>query len=311
MVAALLITYALLSLFGGVVLTESALHVPRLPVTRRNEFQIIVNPWSDMGVTDASVSAPDGVSLKGWYVRPRSWNGDSVILLHGMGDNRQGAMGYAPMFLRAGYAVLLPDSRAHGESGGAIATYGLLESTDLQRWSAWIQDQTSTHNSRVSCMYLFGESMGAAIALQASERVSHVCAVVAEAPFSSLREIAFERISQNLGLSPGVTHVIARPLVSFAFFYARVRYGLGLDDVSPEKDLARSRVPALLIAGLRDTNIPIRHSERILARCGAGCELWRVAGAEHTGAVSVNPRDFESRVTGWFEQHLTAPVRAQ
>ena len=79
------------------------------------------------------------------------------------------------MFLKEGYRILLPDSRAHGDSGGAIATYGLLERDDIHRWADWARQQPHT-----GCVYLFGESMGAAIALQATAADPNLCAVVVE-----------------------------------------------------------------------------------------------------------------------------------
>jgi hypothetical protein len=45
------------------------------------------------------------------------------------------------MFLAHGYIVLAPDSRAHGESGGDIATYGLLEWDDAHRWVSWLMEE--------------------------------------------------------------------------------------------------------------------------------------------------------------------------
>ena len=36
-------------------------------------------------------------------------------------------VGYAELLLAHGFTVLLPDARAHGASGGSLATYGLLE----------------------------------------------------------------------------------------------------------------------------------------------------------------------------------------
>jgi uncharacterized protein len=49
-------------------------------------------------------------------------NGKAVILLHGISANRMGVAGYGEMFLQKGYRILLPDSRAHGESEGNPAT---------------------------------------------------------------------------------------------------------------------------------------------------------------------------------------------
>ena len=298
LVAAIAMLYLILSVAGGAVLLEGALRVPRRPVAQRSVLEATVSPWASR-VEDATVAASDGAALKGWFVQPRAWNGETVLLLHGVGDNRQGVMHYAPMFLRSGYAVLLPDSRAHGDSDGDHATYGLLELDDVHRWLHWVKNRESGASG---CLYLLGESMGAGIALQAAEE-SEVCAVVAEAPFASFREIGYERIAQGLGTSVEFSHVAALPMVNAAFIYARLRYGLKFDEASPERRLAASHVPALLIAGLEDRNIPPRHAKKILKQADAQCELWLVPGAGHTTAASTAPVEFERRVLAWFAAH--------
>ena len=78
---------------------------------------------------DVDVVANDKVQLKAWWLRPAKANGNCVIVLHGIADSRSSSVGFAPMFLRQGYAVLVPDSRAHGNSGEFV-TYGLLEKYD-------------------------------------------------------------------------------------------------------------------------------------------------------------------------------------
>src|SRR3984893_5741378 len=104
---------------------------------------------------DVSVTANDGSHLQGWFARPAKANGDSVILLHGVGENRQGMMGFAELFLSNGFAVLVPDSRAHGESGGDFPTYGLKESDDVHDWFDWLVMQ-----QQPKCVFWMGESMG-------------------------------------------------------------------------------------------------------------------------------------------------------
>jgi uncharacterized protein len=295
--------YLLLSAVGGGMLMESALHPPHRPLAQQSGLALA--QWASGGIANVDIEGADSAQLKGWYARPAAWNGDSVILLHGVGDNREGVMSYAAMFLRSGYAVLLPDSRAQGESGGQIGTYGLLESGDVQRWSGWIANRANRtrRDAHAPCTYLFGESMGAAIALESTAIQPEVCAVVAEAPFSSFREIGYERIAQGLGSSIGFSHIAALPMVNFAFLYARLRFGLDFDRASPERKLAASHVPALLIAGLDDRNIPARHSIQIARLAGGQTQLWLVAGAGHTSASSVDSTAYERRVIGWLATH--------
>ena len=72
-----------------------------------------------------------------------------------------GAPGYAELFMVHGFSILMPDARAHGASGGQLATYGLLESDDIRRWFDWLQQ-----NQHPGCIFGFAESMGAAQILQ-------------------------------------------------------------------------------------------------------------------------------------------------
>src|SRR5579864_8742317 len=97
-------------------------------------------------------------------------------------------LAYARLMLAHGYSVLLPDARAHGESGGRIATYGLLEADDIHRWISWLEDQ---HHP--ICAYGFGESYGAALLLQSLAVEHRFCAVVAESSFSKFSVVAPER----------------------------------------------------------------------------------------------------------------------
>ena len=248
-------------------------------------------------LADVDIEAGDHVSLRAWLIQPQRGNGNAVILLHGLGDNRLGMTGYAQLLLAHGYAVLMPDSRAHGESGGDLATYGVIERDDIRRWFEWL-DQTA----HPTCIYGLGESMGAAQLLQSLAVEPHFCAVVAESSFSSFREIAYDRMGQRFGTGPWLGRTILRPVVEIALLIARVEYHVDLTQASPEDAVARTHVPGLLIHGVEDSNIPLRHSLRLVAH-HPELSLWQVPGADHCGAMSVVPQEFEQWVVSWFGVH--------
>ena len=204
-------------------------------------------------------------------------------------------VGYARLFLSQGYAVLLPDARAHGSSEGPIATYGIIERNDIHQWVDFLKAQTHPH-----CVFGFGESMGAAQLLQSLQAKPSFCAVVAESSFSDFREIAYDRMGQPFHAGPWVGRTVLRPMVEVALLRARWKNHLRMEDASPEDAVAGSRIPVLLIHGQIDSNIPLRHSRAIRART-PNTELWEVAGAEHCGAISADPQKFEQRVLGFFQ----------
>jgi dipeptidyl aminopeptidase/acylaminoacyl peptidase len=281
-------------MIAGILVADGTLHPARRPLTDEDATAMRNMARSlDSDLLDTSITASDGVTLQAWLLHPYQANNNSVLLLHGLSDNRIGMTGYAQFLLAHGYTVLMPDARAHGTSGGALATYGLLERRDIHQWVDFLE-QDHPH-----CIFALGESMGAAELLQSLDTHPHFCAVAAESSFANFREIAYDRMGQPFHLGPWVGRTILRPLVDVAFLRARWKYHLNMQQVSPEDSVAAATTPVLLIHGQGDSNIPVRHSRRIHVR-NPSAQLWEAPGADHCGALSVAPQEFEQRLLSWF-----------
>jgi len=248
----------------------------------------------DSELENVSIATTDSTTLNAWMILPRTANGDAVILLHGQGDNRIGMTGYAQLLLAHGFTVLLPDARAHGSSGGELATYGLLERNDIHQWFDFLAVHDHPH-----CIFGLGESMGAAELLQSLSVEPRFCAVAAESSFSTFREIAYDRMGQPFHLGPWFGRTLFRPVVEFAFLYVRLKRGLDMQQVTPEDSVAASQVPVFLIHGQIDSNIPIRHAHQIQSR-NRKTVLWEVPTADHCGAISEAPKEFKQHLLTWF-----------
>src|ERR1700722_18236501 len=112
--------------------------------------------------------------MRAWTIQPHHANGDAVILLHGLADNRVGMTGYAQLFLARGFTVLLPGARAHGSNGGGLATYGPLERNDIQQWFDFLLAQDHPR-----CIFGFGEPMGTTEPPQSHAVEPNFCAMTA------------------------------------------------------------------------------------------------------------------------------------
>ena len=283
-------------------LIDWALHPTRVALTPADQTRAAALANSSRATLhEAAITASDGAILRAWYFRPTQANGDAVILLHGQADNRAGMLGVADMLLRHGYSVLLPDARAQGMSGGAIATYGVEEADDIRRWFDWLVQAQAQH-----CINALGESMGAAELLNSLKTERGFCAVAAESSFASFREASYDRIGEWAHTGPWLGRTFLRPLVDFGFLYARRKYSVNLGQADPARAVRSSRVPVLLIHGLLDNNIPPHNSERILAASkgrNPNIVLWEPPDAGHCGAMGAEPGEFERRVVGWFESH--------
>jgi fermentation-respiration switch protein FrsA (DUF1100 family) len=245
---------------------------------------------------DVSIVTGDKANLHAWWLTPTKSNGNCVIVLHGIADSRAGSLGFAPMFLDAGYSVLLPDSRAHGASEGRFVTYGLLEKYDVIAWTKWMK--------QAGCHHLFGlgESLGASILIQATAVAPAFTAIVAESPYADLREIAEYRVRRMTRMPGFISIPIAKAVVSSAVIYARWIDGLDLRQVSPVTAIAHASTPILLIHGLSDDRTPAWNSQK-LASANPRDPLWLVPDAGHTGATAAEPEEFRRRVLSWFAEH--------
>lgn len=274
------------AVFGaGSFAAENAIHPPR------RKIALACPCFSHMSCRPVAIAASDGVELRAWYYNSDRPNGKVVILLHGIGADRQDMVSLGYLFLRNGYSVLEPDLRGHGESGG-VATYGVLEADDVHRWVDWMEKNTGSKQ-----IYGFGASLGAAILLQSLETETRFQSVIAESPFYDFVTVADERIARIL---PEGTKWVAGPFVASGITWARWRRGFDLRKASPAEGLRRSRTPVLIIHGAEDNKTSPENSERLARIGGPNVVLWIVPGSHHADAWATVKNEFESRVLGWF-----------
>lgn len=233
----------------------------------------IVHPWRRPLVSEPALPheaitiRSDGLALRGWLFRTTKARRGLIVYLHGVSDNRRGAQGIAARFGPKGYDVLAYDSRAHGQSEGAVCTYGFHEKRDVRAALDALHAEDAI---------LFGSSMGAAVALQAAAEEPRVRGVIAQSPFCDLRTIIADRAPWFASAAD----------VAGALALAEQRAGFRIADVSPQAAASQIRVPVLLIHGANDRETPPQHSEAIHAALAGPRKLLIVPRAGHNDALA-------------------------
>ncbi len=292
---ALLLLPTLLSIPAGYWMASGSLH----PVRRHLTAQMVTQAETVFREAraikkDLDVTAPDGTILRGWLVRPGPGESgdrnplDWVILFHGIADNRMGVLDHAAFLLRAGYGVVLVDSRAHGESGGTMTTLGWKERDDVR---AIISALESRENVR--CVFALGVSMGAVIALQSAAADARIDGVIAEAPFSSLREASYDYASFHS--NPWLARIPLRPGVEVGLWTIERESGFNADDISPELAVAARVFPVFLIGDGDDETLPVRHVKMVYGSSKGPRRIWIVPHAHHASGIGTAPGEYESR----------------
>lgn len=290
----LLVVPPIIAAIAGWIVAPWFLH----PVRRALTADIVHNAdaaFAQIHATreDFSVHAQDGAQLRGWKVRGARPNGDWVLLFHGVADNRIGVLDHALVLLSAGYNVTMMDARVHGDSGGAMATYGWIERHDTQSIVDALEAEEHPRH-----LFAPGESMGAGIALQSAAIEPRIEAVVAEAPFANLREASYDYA--GLRRSPRLGKTLFAPFTWTMIFRAEQVANLPAADVSPMKAVATRAFPVLLICDGNDVALPCRHTKMIFDAAIGRKEMWVVPDAYHTAALGYQPAEFRRRVLAFF-----------
>jgi alpha-beta hydrolase superfamily lysophospholipase len=286
----------LLAGVAGLVLAPTVLHPLRRKLTAEQVRQAN-EMFARVGAVreEFTVRTTDGVVLRGWKVRAARANGNWVLLLHGRSHNRLVMLLHAEFLLTAGYSVVMMDARAHGESGGAMATYGYLEKGDATA----IVDALES-SEKVKHLFALGESMGAAVSLQSAAVAPRIEAVVAEGAFRNLREVTYDYAGLQESELLGKT--VLRPAADVSRMIAERQGGFSFEEVSPEKAVTARGFPVLLICGLSDRKIPCRHSEEIFRAAAGRKEIWRVPDTGHEQALKTHRAEFSKRVLKFFAE---------
>ncbi len=243
------------------------------------------------GFEEVRLTTEDGVALSGWWL-PRPGTERVVIGLAGHRSSKTDLLGIGSYLWRSGNNVLLFDWRSRGQSDIAEHSLAYYELRDAEAAVAYTLSRVP--NARLG---VIGYSMGASVAILLMAKTPQIRAVVADSPFTGIREVVAAGV-KRYRLPAGVVVPLADALNGW-------RYGYRFGAVRPiEAVAAISPRPLLLIHGSADSLIPISHAHQIFAAAREPKQLWVFEGVEHCGGYFADRPAYTQRVAQFFEQYL-------
>ncbi len=239
---------------------------------------------------DVYITSYDGLKLHATYF-PAFDTDDKklVICFHGYtGEGLSNHIAIADYFLKRGYAMLLPDARAHGESEGEYIGFGCLDRKDAISWINWAIEECGED---VKIM-LHGTSMGGATVLMASglELPENVKGIVSDCGFTSPKEV-FTHVLNDM------YHLPSFPAIQGADLINKKLAGYGMDECNAKIEVQKAKVPILFIHGSADNFVPCSMCQELYDNCGSPKKILIVEGAAHAESYYKDMAAYEKALT--------------
>jgi uncharacterized protein len=230
--------------------------------------------WHPVGLQceDIAFETQDGVRLHGWYCpvpRPRC----VFLMMHGNAGNITHRVDRITSWQRSlNVSVFVFDYRGYGRSTGQPNEPGVY--SDARAAYRWL---TADKGIAPDDVVFFGESLGAAVALQLATEVTPR-ALILESPFTSAVEMGQR-----------------------AFPWLPVRWIMRNRFASIEK-IGRYHGPLLIIHGTQDTVIPFTTGKTLFAHANAPKRFYAVTGADHNEVAVKGGRLYMQAVDGFLRE---------
>jgi len=201
-----------------------------------------------------------------------------VVYLHGNCSSRLEAISTLPVLLPFNITVFCFDFAGSGLSDGEYLSLGYYERDDLAVVVNYLRE-----SNRVTCVGLWGRSMGASTALLHADRDPSIAGVVLDSPFSDLKVLCEELVDVYVNFK------IPRWVVGIALHMIRssVQQHALFDilELAPINHVKNSYIPALFTAAYSDTFIRPHHAKE-LYEAYAGDKNFVMVEGDHNSARS-------------------------
>lgn len=264
-----------------------------MPLIEGRKEAMMERPHNDVWQTSF-----DGLKLHATYFPAQDQQGRQKLVICFHGYTSQGMsdyIGLSDYYQKRGFAMLLPDARAHGASKGEYIGFGCLDRQDALGWVRWAVEELGEETE----ILLHGTSMGAATLLMLSglSLPEQVKGIVSDCGFTSPKEV-FTHVLHSM------YHLPAFPLIPGADLVNRKLAGYGMDECNAKREVEKAEVPILFIHGGNDTFVPCSMCDEIYEHCGSKKRKLIIEGAAHAESYYKDMESYEEALTEFIGEVL-------
>jgi alpha-beta hydrolase superfamily lysophospholipase len=218
----------------------------------------------DLPFDSVILIAADDVNIHGWFIPEHSGEEEdtvadispSLLFFHGGDGNISDRLQKIRLFHDMGFDVFIFDYRGYGKSGGTPSERGLAQDA-LAAYSYLVEK----HGVRPQRLYLYGEDLGAAVAIDLATK-ARAAGLITEAASASV-----------LGETQQTW-----PLIPWQFLLRNK-----FDSVSKIRDV---HIPVLLIHSSEDEVVSFNDARRLFALAHEPRQLLEIHGAHNDAFIN-------------------------
>ncbi|MFN0117491.1 MAG: alpha/beta hydrolase [Elusimicrobiota bacterium] len=239
------------------------------------------------GLTYEIIDFPslNGKKCTGLLFRTKEKPRGMVVHLHGNYGNVTYHFFGATFLLKYGFDVLVIDYQGYGGSEGRPSPKKTVEDG-----IAAVRKAYSLNRSEMRDVFIFGQSLGAAVGAQVAMREPLVKAIVMEAGFSSYRQMARHVLKKNV-------------ILWFLYPIAPLFIGSTYDPIKAVAHI--SPKPIFFIHGNQDKIVPVQMTEKLYKQAKEPKKIFIVYGADHLMCWKVLGQEYQEKISDFFLENIT------
>jgi dipeptidyl aminopeptidase/acylaminoacyl peptidase len=289
----LIIVFCFASYIGPRMIIE----VNNLVYKNRNSNKGVIPQATDYQVKAESIyyNSSDGLKLKALLIRSDSLKTKgTIIMVHGIRAYKERFIPISKQINDSGYNVVMPDLRAHGESEGQYCTFGNKEKFDI---SALIDTLNTMPNINQNYI-IWGQSLGAAVSLQAMAIDKRIKLGIIESTFSDYRQIVHDYSRHTLGFEAGA-------LIDYFIWLSENIGDFKADETIPANAAKQINQPVLMVHGTKDKRIKIEYGQQNFKNLASQQKRFiMLDGANHINVWQVGGDHYFNTVFKFIEENL-------
>lgn len=271
-------------LLGLLLVVYASVRVYTIWDTQRDSiFEPLAEMQTDparLGAPFEEVRIPSGIGaergeLYGWWIPAAASDAPTVLYLHGSSRNLSFNLESTLHYRELGYNLLLVDYRGYGRSTGGKPSEAKVYEDAEAAWQ-YLIGQRGVHPKQA---FIYGMSLGGAIALDLALRHPEAAGLIMEGSFTSMQamgELRYEMLPVGLLLNQRFESL---------------------------QKIAKLKMPLLLIHGKWDQKVPYAMAQQLYAAAPQPKTLLLIENGEHSNSRSVGRVEYHNAVSAFVRQY--------